>query len=76
MSRWTHGALPWGSRKLSREEGVLQSLSWSNPLIWVERQASLQKVYEVVQISRLHIVHTARGGKEASAKITSRLDNS
>ena len=59
-----------------REERVPQSLRRRETLIGIERQATLEEIDKVVQLSGLCIVEATRGGQQAGAQIPSLLDYS
>lgn len=56
-----------------REERMLQGIRGFDPLLWVESQASFQKVYEMIQIPRLRSIQTLRGCAKPGAQIASWL---
>lgn len=58
-----------------REEGMFQRFRGSNPLVGVQRYAALEEVDELVELSRLRIVHAARRSQEARTKIPGWLDH-
>lgn len=58
-----------------RKEGMLQRVGGLDSLLRVERQAVLEQVDKVVQVSSLGVVHTRRRSEEAGAQVTRRFND-
>lgn len=57
-----------------RKKRMPQRLRRREALIRVQRQAPLEQVHKVVQLSALGVIHAGRGRQEARPQIPRRLD--